>query len=334
MPSSVFWADAAASCPLAAVATRLRYVLRMVAQSLRPPFVVGLGDRRSAARRADAHGRRRAAAASQHQQHQQHGRHGRTARADPWRRWYPALPRIHVVASGALLSSSTHRPTRPFLSAKRGPDRQDADMNARRAGGGGARRAGRRASAAGGPGRARRAGRWAAARRPSGQRGEPAQRHERPGADVADHLRRSHRAEPPAFGQVNPLRVAVEEPSRVEITGAGGVDDSTDRLGLRPSTPRARDHERPVRPGGDGGQLTVLAHAGPRRPRATRPRRATAARPRWRTGCRPRHRTSARKSARWRSTQNESDSVSDTFRPAAWATAAAFRYAALASGRS
>ncbi len=45
-------------------------------------------------------------------------------------------------------------------------------------------------------------------------------------------------------------------------------------------------------------------------------------------------RTSERKSSRWRSTQNESDNVSDTIRPCAWATSAARRNASLASGRS
>src|SRR5204863_480925 len=44
--------------------------------------------------------------------------------------------------------------------------------------------------------------------------------------------------------------------------------------------------------------------------------------------------TKSRKSSRWRSTQNESDSVSDTLPPAAWAATTALRYASLAPSRS
>ena len=118
----------------------------------------------------------------------------------------------------------------------------------------------------------------------------------------------------------SPTGVAVQESGREEVAGASGVEHVVDRLG-RCAQHVVGCHDEATL-GADGDRRRARSRRARRRRRrpSTRPRRATSARRSLPNSRSTSSVTSARKSARWRSTQNESLSVNETSRSLAWAT--------------
>ena len=153
-----------------------------------------------------------------------------------------------------------------------------------------------------------------------------------PGADWPITSAAASDTEPAAGRQVVAVGEAVQEAGGVQVAGAGRVDHVARPGGRRPRGPRRR--RRPPSPWRCGSarrsrsgratccervvEVVDLVERGISASLANRTSTPSLMR--------------SRNSPRWRSTQNASERVSATRRPASWAAAAATRYASLASG--
>jgi hypothetical protein len=89
--------------------------------------------------------------------------------------------------------------------------------------------------------------------------GEIPERGDRPRADMGNHLGGGERAEPRALRKVVAARKPEQEPRRVEVAGAGRVDQFLDRDRIDRDRLVTLEHDRALFGARHGGKAAILA---------------------------------------------------------------------------